>query len=535
MTNALMEEFLAGFDDSRFPNDFLQRYELMECLSHNAMGETLLIKDHHTGKHYVAKCYARESIPSRASESTLLKKMHHDGLPAFIGEYQNEKTTCVVREFVQGNSLDKLAKEIKFTRQQSIDIVLQICDILIYLHGQNPPIIHRDIKPQNIIVNEQGKATLIDFNISRTYDESAQEDTLCFGTKKYAAPEQYGFSQTDCRSDIYSLGILLCWLLTGNIDVQQVKKEISDHRLVSIINKCTAFDPKDRFKNAVQVRDALTNQLKPRQKLSIFFASLTLLAAIFYFSKFPAMQGQQPSEINFQEPLIEAAVRLELGMDEGEAISMEDLLSVNELYVFGDKAAADDKTFLGYVDSFANNGGSFQRGSIFLLDDLKYLKNLQRFSLAYQNITDLTPLSELEMLEFVDLRHNPLADITPLSHVSRLQSLIVFGTNVADLSSLGSCPKLSIVDAGDTLITSMTAFDGLDSLEVLVLRKAPLQSLEQIRTHPNLQKLYISETLLNDLTPLLDLPGLQLVEVDESMRLATEVIEERAQFQIVFQ
>ncbi len=72
-----------------------------------------------------------------------------------------------------------------------------MCDILNYLHSQNPPIIHRDIKPQNVIVDERGRVTLIDFGISRMYDAGARADTLCFGTRHYAAPEQYGFAQTD--------------------------------------------------------------------------------------------------------------------------------------------------------------------------------------------------------------------------------------------------------------------------------------------------------------------------------------------------
>ncbi|HRU42078.1 MAG TPA: hypothetical protein P5021_08860, partial [Candidatus Diapherotrites archaeon] len=88
MDNAFIESFLSSFDDSCFPEDFLKAYEPMECLSYNQMGETLLVRDRKTGQYFAAKCYTDQSLVSRTTESELLKDLHHDGLPAFIGEYQ---------------------------------------------------------------------------------------------------------------------------------------------------------------------------------------------------------------------------------------------------------------------------------------------------------------------------------------------------------------------------------------------------------------------------------------------------------------
>ena len=535
MTVASLEDFLAGFDDSRFPGGFLRHYELMECLAHNEMGETLLVKDRLTGEYYVAKCYIDKSLLSHTTETNLLQKMHHTGLPIFIGEYQNENMLCIVRTFAQGKSLDRLTQDIPLNRQQCIDIAVQLCEILLYLHEQTPPIIHRDIKPQNIIINEQGKITLIDFGISRTYDETEQEDTLCFGTKHYAAPEQYGFSQTDCRADIFSLGVLLCWLLTGKVDVQQAKKVIPNYWLANIISKCTAFAPKDRFKNTAQVKDALTGRTIRRKVLAFLCGALVILATIFHFTNSAEMQIRQPAGITFKEPLIEEAVRLSLGKAETDSISEQDLLSISELFVFGDKAAANEAAFKSYAESFVNNDGTVLRGSIRVLDDLTKLKNLRTISLVYQNITDLTPVSELITLESIDFRHNPLEDITPLSQVSSLRSLCLFDTNVSDLTALHSCTRLSNVDIGYTQVKSTAALDGLDSLQVLVIRKAPLQSLDHIETHPMLEKIYLSETQLLDLSPLLELPRLQMVEVSENMRTAAEAISGQAQFNFIYQ
>lgn len=535
MTDTFIEAFLATFDDSRFPKDFLQQYELMECLSRNELGETLLVKDRQTGKHYVAKCYSDQSLLSPTTESNLLKQLHHKGLPAYIGEYQNEGMCCIVREFAPGKPLDKLVQERPLAWQQSVAIVVQLCEILMYLHGQIPPIIHRDIKPQNIIVDEQGNITLIDFGISRAYNETEQEDTYCFGTRHYAAPEQYGFAQTDCRSDIYSLGVLLCWLLTGKEDVQHAVKGIPNRWLANIVAKCTAFAPKDRYKNADQIRDALTGRTTYRHILSFLLITLVILGAAFFFAKSPRAQVQKPNRVTFKEPLIEQAVRLALKKGAADEISEQELLSITELYVFGDKAAADEKIFKEYNNSYVNNDGTIRRGSISVLDDLTKLKNLRRVSLCYQNIIDVTPLAKLVYLEVVDLHHNPIQDVSPLAQLPSLSSLIIFDTHISDLTALRSCSHFSLVDAGYTQIRSMSALEGLSSLRALSMRKAPLQSLEGIKAFPLLEQVYLSETQLLDLSPLLDLPRLQLIEVDESMRKAAEAIAEKAQFTINYQ
>jgi serine/threonine protein kinase len=536
MNEALVEEFLISFDDSRFPNDFLQHYEPMECLAYNTIGETLLVKDRQSGHYYVAKCYAEKSLLSQTTESDLLKKLHHTGLPAFVDEYENEVMLCVIREFAQGLPLDKLAKQNRFNMQQAISITIQLCDILSHLHEQTPPIIHRDIKPQNIIIDEQGKITLIDFGISRIYDETAQEDTISFGTKNFAAPEQYGFSQTDCRSDIFSLGVLLCWLLTGQAATNQAVEQIPNKQLAGIVKKCTAFAPKDRYKNVARVRDALTGRNIKKRVLAFLCTAVLLVTSFFLLSTFngkPLLENT--SGITFKEPLIEQAVRLSLNKNNGEELLKEDLLTVTELFVFGDKAAANEETYNSYSDSFVFNDGTVFRGSISSLEDIVKLKNIRRLSLAYQNITDLTPLSQLTSLESVEFKHNPIQDVSPLSQLASISSLGLFDTNVSDLTSLHSCPRLTNIDVGYTQVTSMTALDGLDSLQFLAMRKSPLNSLDHVDTHPYLEKLYLSETHLLDLSPLLDLPRLQLLEVSENMQPAAKAIEKQAQFEIIYQ
>ena len=345
MDESFVNGFLDSFDDSRFPEGFLRTYEPIECLSHNQMGETLLVRERESGAHYVAKCYSDKTLHPGASESDLLKRLRHGGLPSFVGEFENEAMLCVVREYAAGISLDRLAKSSPITEQQAISICVQLCDVLTYLHGQTPPVIHRDIKPQNVIVDENGKIKLIDFGISRVYDETAQADTACFGTKHFAAPEQYGFSQTDGRADIFSLGVLLCWLLTGEVDVGEALGSIRNRRLAGIVKKCTAFAPRDRYATAVAVKDPLTGRTVRRRAFGFLCSAAAVATIMFALLSKGILPGQQMTRVTFDEPLIEQAVRLALSKGEDVEILEEDLLSVTELYVFGDKAAADEEEY----------------------------------------------------------------------------------------------------------------------------------------------------------------------------------------------
>lgn len=248
-----LNELLASFQDADYPKDFSCEYDIMECLSDRNGICTFLVQDHE-GKSYIAKCFDR-SVCKNISGNEILTKLSHRGLPRYIGTYENDSMSVMVREYIEGEPLDSYAKEKRLTQQEIISICIQLCDILSYLHHREAPVIHRDIKPQNIIIKPDGSAVLIDFDIARLYNNENDTDTVFFGTRSYAPPEQYGFSQTDSRTDIYSLGILLRWLLTGSA---KEKNNIKIYRpLEAIIKKCTGFSPKDRFSDVDQVKKEL--------------------------------------------------------------------------------------------------------------------------------------------------------------------------------------------------------------------------------------------------------------------------------------
>lgn len=280
MAKAIVNDFLKVFNEDSFPEDFLQKYEPIECMAHNQMGETLLIRQRQTGVTFVAKCYTDKSLFSTITEGELLKNLHCDGLPAFTGEYQNDAMLCVVREYAEGLPLNQFVQDGKLTVPQVISLGVQLCNILSYLHGRTPPIIHRDIKPQNIIIDKDGKIKLIDFGISRVYDKEAKTDTVFFGTQEFSPPEQYGFSQTDCRSDIFSLGVVLCWLLTGETDMKAAAGKIGNRQVTHIVRRCTAFAPKDRYTDAETVKKALLKAHPEAQKRKWILSTIAGVLAV---------------------------------------------------------------------------------------------------------------------------------------------------------------------------------------------------------------------------------------------------------------
>ena len=157
---------------------------------------------------------------------------------------------AVLEEYIQGDSLAYLLEGALFTPAEARKITLQLCDALWVLHSMGA--VHRDIKPENVIIRGS-EAVLIDFDASRLFKNGNSTDTQILGTTGYAAPEQYGISQTDERADIYSVGVLLNIMLTG----KHPSKELASGKLGHIVQKCTMINPKKRYKNVLHLMEAL--------------------------------------------------------------------------------------------------------------------------------------------------------------------------------------------------------------------------------------------------------------------------------------
>jgi len=507
------------------PQGFSENYDRLECLAQGHGTETYLAQRKDTKSLCVAKCYDRKACRA-VSESRILRGMHHAGLPAFLYEYQDDAAVCIVREYVEGTPLDRYAAGRSLSEAQAVSLCGKLCDILTYLHGLEPPVIHRDIKPQNIIVKDNGELSLIDFDIARTYDCGAETDTRFIGTRPYAPPEQYGFSQTDRRADVYSLGVLLCFLLTGNTNTRDAK--IANKRLAAVVRRCTAFAPEGRFPDAAAVKKALLNSDgRRRRRLAHGFAAaaVVLLSLCAGFAAGRHADAFLPAGaaagVRFAEPLLEKAVRVQLGKSESDAVTKAELAAVRELYLFGNEAAKTDEAFAEGLNGPLRGA---PRGTLASLEDVKLLPNLEVLYVNYQTLADLSPLSGLKHLRAVSLRHTFVEDISPLAGMKRLNSVVLFDTRAADFSPLGACPALQTLDVGGTSIASPAALPALPELKTLSLRRTSLDSLDGIGRFEKLEALDLCQSAAADLSPLVSLPKLKTVSVDESMRGAAEAL-----------
>jgi serine/threonine protein kinase len=155
-------------------------------------------------------------------ESAILARLSHPGLTAVHDYFLENNKSYLVMEFVQGETLQQAWERMgrRFMEPQVVAWAQELCDVLGYLHSQQPPVIFRDLKPGNIMVQPNGRLKLIDFGIARHFTPGKTSDTVKFGTPGYAAPEQYGQGQTDARSDVYALGVVAHQLLTGHDPTQ---------------------------------------------------------------------------------------------------------------------------------------------------------------------------------------------------------------------------------------------------------------------------------------------------------------------------
>jgi hypothetical protein len=181
--------------------------------------------------------------------------------PRICEVVEDGERLIVIEEYINGTSLQEiLDREGCLTEERSRDIALQLCAVLGALHATEPPIIHRDIKPSNIILQADGTVKLLDMNAAKWAHSAAERDTRLIGTYGYAAPEQYGFGASGVQTDIYSLGILLNVMLTGDLS----RSRLPAGPIGDVIRKCTALDPNDRYRNAGEVAEALAVRVGKR-------------------------------------------------------------------------------------------------------------------------------------------------------------------------------------------------------------------------------------------------------------------------------
>ena len=232
---------------------YLKKYDELSILSDTEKCRTSLMRNRDTGEIVVKKIMQKSCFPIYHQ----LKEIHHKNIVNILECFDYEEQCITIEEYVNGKRIDDYCADKKITMSDCVRLGIEICNGLEVIHQKG--IIHRDIQPKNIIISNEGTLKLIDLDISRRIDTNKLKDTELLGTAGYAPPEQYGFSQTSNRSDIYSVGVVLKEIL-------QKKGFLPDERLDKIINKCLEIDPQNRYASVVELRNDLKNVTSSKEK-----------------------------------------------------------------------------------------------------------------------------------------------------------------------------------------------------------------------------------------------------------------------------
>jgi serine/threonine protein kinase len=245
------------------------KYRIIKLLGKGGTSEVFLAENISLNTYWALKRINKSKCILRNlySEINILKKLNHPNLPVLYDVIDDKEYVYIVERYIEGKTLHEIINERhELCEKEVIRITKEICNILRYLHNLKPfPIIFRDLKPSNIIVSPNGNINLLDFGIAREYSSEKEKDTVLIGTKGYASPEQYGTAQTDQRSDIFSLGVTMFYMLTGMVPYEAKlgvnethKYDLSiSKKLEKVIEKCLKYNPQERFQNVDEIVNLL--------------------------------------------------------------------------------------------------------------------------------------------------------------------------------------------------------------------------------------------------------------------------------------
>ena len=533
------------------PEDMQEHWTVYECLKESEDSSTFLVKETATGILCVLKWGRNRQTEFLRNEMEIMKKMADrklSGIPKAYRIFEENGEVYLVREYIEGMSLAQMVLQKGGISEAEIcRISRKICQTAEQFQNPDEPMIHRDIKPENIVVTPGGEVVFIDFGTMRSYKKDGSRDTFVVGTRGTAAPEQYGYTQTDQRTDVYAIGQTMLYMVSESYEMNQLSECAVSRRMKKIIEKACSFEPDKRYGDAAQLRRAVekcqaNNRKKVYKKAGAVFG---LIAAGYILAIFSpdgtvienkrietaeqsAAEEQIQAEITFREELIEEAVRKELGLSKTDKITASMLENVRKLRIVGKEILDDEDTFWGeghHVDGKDSSFGSV-RGNITDLSDLAQMVNLEELALCNQKIEDISGLKELPLkklylsknmitdfsvlLDLIDLdtlciMENPAENLSVIGECTGILRLNIQGMNLTDIDFLKNLSldylDMSNVEVENNIFEPLTEMKKLDTLCMCDVNEAAAETLSQMST---LKALFMwgDSTILENLKPL---------------------------------
>ncbi len=283
------------------PQDSLlnKRYRILKLAGTGGMGAVYKGEDAPYGNRLVAIKEMRQSSlnPQELEiateqfkvEAIMLARLQHPSLPRIYDHFLEGNRWYLVMDFIDGETLDERLRRTpgrKLPPPEALDIGIQLCKVLDYLHKRQPPVVFRDLKPSNVMLTPEGHLYLIDFGIARIFKPGQAKDTKAYGSIGYSAPEQFDREQTTAQADIYSLGITLHEMLSGNIPSLtpfhlprlSFPGQPALERLAALIAQMIEMDKNKRPASIEKVRQELES-IRDALKQALYVPSTMLPAA----------------------------------------------------------------------------------------------------------------------------------------------------------------------------------------------------------------------------------------------------------------
>lgn len=229
----------------QYLTEILKAYSLVSVLSDKNECKVLKLKNKEHNKYIVIR-----SFPKVISAYEELYNINCANLPLIYDVINLDDGQIVLEEFIEGVTIAEVMESGKYRYTGTRKVLQSVCRALTVLHERG--IVHRDIKPENVMIAKDGRVILIDLNAARQISNSSK-DTVIMGTVGYASPEQLGVTQSDARTDIYALGVLLNVMITG----KHPSEKLAKGKAGRIVRKCTSVNPDERYQTAEKLANAL--------------------------------------------------------------------------------------------------------------------------------------------------------------------------------------------------------------------------------------------------------------------------------------
>ena len=526
------------------PAEMQNCWTVYESLKEGEDSWTVLVKETATGILCVLKWGRKIQAEMLRNEMEILQKLTEMGLtgiPKGYRIFEENGGVYLLREYIEGTPLSQMVMQKGGIQERELcKISLKICQAVEDFQKLEDPMIHRDIKPENIVVTPTGETVFIDFGTMRSYKKDSQRDTFVVGTRGTAAPEQYGYRQTDQRTDVYAIGQTMLYMVTESYELDQLSECKISRKLKKIIEKACSFEPDKRYADAAELRKAIEKCQEDNRKmvhkkagaavgltaagciLAVFLSNTGILTDITSpksqvlaesmdtespqntdvvpdVENEPVTANEQNVEqiepVTFKGEMIEAAVRRELNLSEDDTITTEMLENVKQIRIVGKEILDEGDNFWGIGNRVEGKDSDFgsARGNITDLTDLTMMKNLETLALCNQEIEDISALENLPLKELY-LNKNKITDFSVLTSLTNLDLLCILDNPAEDLSVLKECSSITQLNIESMKLTDID-FLGQMNLNILYMNNAKIEdrNMKPLLEVKKLQELCIGD------------------------------------------